>query len=151
MGIRTTKVIAWIAAFFTILVGLTANVSADTDVTSEKGNELIGYCSTKNYNDDQLLWSVCVTWVFGIESGLETGVFDDFSMNFIRKGKVPTAEDLLSRFRAVEGYCMPNDVTRQQMALVVTKYLENHPETLNQDQAIEVEAAFKEAWPCSHK
>jgi hypothetical protein len=47
-------------------------------------------------------------------------------------------------------YCIPNAVTREQKALVVAKYLRDHPEKLNVDDVSLVDYAFKAAWPCGN-
>jgi len=46
-------------------------------------------------------------------------------------------------------YCLPDDVTRYQLTKVVVKYLEDHPEKLNQSAGLLVWQAFQEAFPCT--
>jgi hypothetical protein len=44
--------------------------------------------------------------------------------------------------------CVPTDVTAGQMAKVIAKYGNDHPEELHQQGSAFVIKAFSEAWPC---
>ena len=47
-----------------------------------------------------------------------------------------------------EKICPSHGVVDQQIALVVKKYLSDHPESLNRDAVELVEDALKKAFPC---
>ena len=47
-----------------------------------------------------------------------------------------------------EKICPSHGVLDQQIALVVKKYLSDHPESLNRDAVVLVEDALKKAFPC---
>jgi hypothetical protein len=44
--------------------------------------------------------------------------------------------------------CPSDGVTRKQTALVVSKYMEEHPETLNWRYSLLIATALMDAWPC---
>jgi hypothetical protein len=44
--------------------------------------------------------------------------------------------------------CFPDDISNEQSARIVVKYLENHPEELNQNPTALALYAFKTAYPC---
>lgn len=48
-------------------------------------------------------------------------------------------------------FCKPKAVTIEQMARVVTHYLEDHPERLHLDSSILVVLALVSAYPCNDK
>lgn len=48
-----------------------------------------------------------------------------------------------------EPFCIPAEVTNQQIRDVVVNYLRDHPETRQYSSASEVVVALGKAWPCS--
>jgi len=101
-----------------------------------KGRDLLVACrvtvSGNNYN-------YITRWDDGYCLGLVTGVtkimlgFEHH--NFISKSYP---------FRA----CMPNGITPKQVAGIVVKYLEDHPEKLDEDDLVTLLRALHDAFPC---
>lgn len=46
--------------------------------------------------------------------------------------------------------CIPNTVTRQQMAKVVVAYMDSHPAFLHEPLGVLILLAFASAWPCKN-
>jgi len=114
-------------------VCLPTTSKADTDMTAHTGNELITACNdTNSRNTAGADWNWCVAYVSGIENGLEYEWF-------LWKYTTPSLNQL---------YCLPANATRNQFALVVSKYLHDHPEQLNEPDIALVLAAYENAWPC---
>lgn len=120
-------------------------VSAYADGESGTGNELITSCNDTNYQATNELWTYCVGYINGIDEGLGVG----FDLG-VASVKPSTKNDVLLTVRAlVLRYCIPDNATRQQRALVVSKYLKDHPESLNEQGAVLIQRAFENAWPCA--
>jgi hypothetical protein len=47
--------------------------------------------------------------------------------------------------------CIPEEATQDQLAKVVVKYLNDHPERLHEDAFLLVFAAYSDAFPCPKK
>lgn len=47
-------------------------------------------------------------------------------------------------------YCMPNEVTKGQMLLVIKKWMEDHPAKLHEQASYLIHDAFLNAFPCKH-
>lgn len=69
-----------------------------------------------------------------VGSGECTGYFDSVRRAM---GELPTV-----------GVCVPDGVVQRQMAQVVVKYLNDHPERLQMEMDLLALAAFRLAWPC---
>ena len=57
-------------------------------------------------------------------------------------------EILLHLYGERAAYCIPNSIGTLQLALVVKKYLEEHPENLHKNAGGLIVNAFHEAFPC---
>ena len=107
---------------------------ADVDITSHTGNELIRNCNNANsMNGGNAYWFACVEYVSGIENGF------DFAYSILETTN-PTVKPW---------YCIPQNVTRNQFALVVSKFLQDNPSKLNESDVVLVLGAYIEAWPCT--
>jgi Rap1a immunity proteins len=106
-------------------------ISRAEDTLKATGNFLISYCNDDNYKTNNGLWNYCIGFVYGTEEGIES------------------ASVIITGRPDINIYCMPSNATSQQMALVVTRYLNEHPETLNNPDVVEVIHAFTAAWPCN--
>ena len=68
------------------------------------------------------------------------------TIDFIKKGiSVKESENY---FRVIFPVCIPDDTTYEQLALVVSKYLHDHPEKLNEPSSLLVVDALEQAWTC---
>lgn len=79
--------------------------------------------------DTAELGSICISYISGI---LDTLIFD----NTVLKIRL---------------FCIPKDITSDQAIRVIVKYLEDHPEQLNDPAIILVLTAFKTYFPCNNQ
>lgn len=135
-----------LSAIFAALLWQTYSVSAD-DNTVGTGNELVRVCSEKNYQAQNRSWAFCVGYVAGVDNGLRTGV----DLAGIRDGTLKHNSSDSSLIAYTLQYCVPGDVPREQMALVVAKFLLDNPEKLNDFSELLVARALRKAWPCHKK
>lgn len=124
---------------FNILQTVSAN-----DNTTNTGNELITVCNDKNHQADNVQWAWCMGFVEGVETGVTSGI-KTTALVFMKK---PNQAQINAVAAVISEYCTPTDVTREQMAMVVAKYLADHPEKLNEPSYAIVVYAFQGAWPC---
>ena len=122
------KLLSYVFIAGAILSVCSSSTSKAADVTAGRGNELVQYCNYSKYQAKSVLWNYCVGYVSGVDNGF------NLLINVINEKNTY--------------YCTPDDVTRQQMALVVSKYLIEHPESLNIHSQYLILAAFTAAWPC---
>lgn len=119
-------------------------ISAADDSTSDTGNELINNCNDNNYQALNASWVGCIGYVSGVYDGIGFG-----AMNMMKlEHNNLNVNQLIAMFKIGFDICIPVNVTRGQDALVVTKYLHDHPDKLNEDSWILVVDAFQTAWPC---
>lgn len=52
-------------------------------------------------------------------------------------------------FNSIRRVCLPSDIKNGQLARMMVKYLEDHPEYLNRDEFELVREAFHKHFPCS--
>jgi len=114
------------------------------DTVSGTGNELITECNDKNSQAVSLLWEYCIGFVNGVAEGVN---FAGLYIMTLENNKI-TAKQLVNGMNSAFRFCLPYNITRGQQALVVSKYLHDHPEILNQDSMTLVINAFQNAWPC---
>ena len=134
------------AAAAACLCGLLAtdHASANNDNTEFTGNELRVYCNQPNADAQNVGWFMCIAMVTGLMEGYTTGV----EVGYMAGVGHPLNAEQENRLRA---YCAPANGTREQSALVVTKFLADHPERLSQPDVFLVLDAFQAAWPCPSK
>jgi len=128
---------------------------ASDDTTAGTGNELIQFCNQTNYNANNMGWKLCVGYVNGVvdgyiyatdmlESIAKVGSSDPREKNYF--------DGITLAFIALKGsVCSPKDATRMQFALVVTKFLTDHPEKLTDKSGTLVFDALFNVWSCSKK
>ncbi|MGH8322003.1 MAG: Rap1a/Tai family immunity protein [Gammaproteobacteria bacterium] len=88
-------------------------------------------------------------FVYGVEEGAHEGVIDDSILDYGLGSKYPGDAVMTKRIDKVLASCMPSPVSLNQMALITSKFLETHPESLTKPASSLVLDAFSEAWPCS--
>jgi hypothetical protein len=125
-------------------LGLVSSSYAADDATTDTGNELVEMCNDGNYQAQNSAWGDCITFIHGVISGYDTGLTRDITFHYPNE----TNDEWLKRFYGVRGYCFPDKATREQTALVTSKYLHDHPEKLNKTEAVLVILALVDAWPC---
>lgn len=122
-------------------VGIQAAEPVDT------GNQLVTQCNDGNYQARNERWSYCVAYVVGVADGVQLGI-----LNTLHDYNGLAAKNAGSKMSLISHYCMPDEnVTYNQMALVVSKYLHEHPESLNLSSVVLVVYSFDNAWPCGSK
>lgn len=112
-----------------LLFPLTGNASGDRSIRT--GSDLAQYCNSINYAAQNQSWLFCMGYVYGV--GLET--------RRLQNANPPI----------VPQFCVPSGMSKElveQEGVVVSKYLENHPEVLNQDVQNTLVGALSEKWPC---
>ena len=119
------------------------------DASTGTGNELIQSCNQKEADNNSDIWEWCVSYVLGVGDGLEKAFIE---LGNISSGEKYSVDEKLAIALAsidLDGlFCMPNNVTRNQAALVVSKYLADNPDKLNKPEVTLVVDAFHKAWPC---
>jgi hypothetical protein len=111
-----------------ILINLTIN-SAKADNTDHSANYYLPGCrafADKHFADQPFLQGECV----GITEGLAV-LAPDLGPGFV-----------------ISRSCMPDDVTLGQMATVVVRWLDQHPERWHEDFKALTLLALHDAWPC---
>jgi len=138
---RLLSCLFMVASISSVCLPTTSN--ADNSI-SETGNELINNCNDTNYQASNILWAGCIAYVTGVYDGL---IYGAMHIMVLEHNEI-TAKQLVTLFQIGFGFCMPASVTRGQEALVVSKYLHNHPEILNEASYTLILDAFQAAWPC---
>jgi len=114
------------------------------------GNQLIATCNNKEYQEHSALWTTCLTYVYALNEGWTYGslaaIAFDHKTDIVRK--TFSEARIIKLSNTILGFCTPDNVTNEQSALVVTKYLQDHPEKLNEEDGSLVLDAFRAAWPC---
>ena len=140
---------AWTIATLYLLL-LSSQVIADDGVINGTGNQLITLCNEKSHQAQNTNWNYCIAYVDGVTDGY---VWSGSLVNYLasQDSTIKTDKDAYAKLLNLytHWYCIPNNVTRQQMALVVSKYLSDNPELLNQPSADLVIGAVAKAWPCN--
>lgn len=143
-------------AFALIVIAPTSNSAyAQGKDINGTGRELVQYCNSANYQrskkgDLNVGWVYCVGAVHGVVVGWKLG----FTI-----GRVVERDNLLPKSQAKKGfgmtveqygYCIPDEVNRQQVAVAVAKYLQSHQTELDQSESTLIFNALQSKWPC-HK
>jgi len=128
-------------------VCLTTASKAD-DITTGAGNELITECNQHNSQSKNSLWAFCIGYVHGVIEEHE-----DLVVRIFPRPDVKLSDNERLIYQAVSEalvreYCLPDNATREQSALVVSKYLSDNPDNLNLVAPDLVLAALHNAWPC---
>lgn len=127
-----------------LIAGYAINAVAD-DNTANTGNELIRYCNDQNQQANNTDWFVCIALVEGMSKGFKLGA----TMVLAKDDPTYSQSKAVRLYNKMFGICIPDDSTRGQSALVVSKYLKDHPEQLNDPDILLILKAFKGAWPCT--
>ena len=133
-----------------ILCSLFASVAKADDVTDGTGNQLVKFCDASNKASSSSTWFGCMMFVDGVITGAYTVYLYEYN-------NLPAANQATTHFnpdeivRRLYHVCMPDGVPREQRALVVAKYLQDHPGELNRPSAVLVVHALIDAWPCPNK
>lgn len=153
MGVRNTRGYKMNGTkFFVIVTSLffaPIGVTQANDTTDGTGNNLIKFCNQKTSEAQNSDWAYCVAYIDGVTDGY---VWSGLLIHGLIDGE-PTKDGkrtLSGVFELLKNeFCLPNNVTRQQMALVVSKYLADNPALLNQPSSDLVIGAVAKAWPCA--
>jgi hypothetical protein len=124
------------------------SVAQANDATTNTGNELVTMCNDDTHHAEDNLWWYCVGFINGIISG-HTAIL---ALTDVQPGlkESPAVDERINLYiRLKMMYCIPDDATREQTALVVNKYLRDHPADLNQAASALVYEALHDAWPCT--
>ena len=100
------------------------------------GMRLLKLCQSS----DPALHGQCVAYIAGVEDGV------DLERDLSTPQWDPKDVVLKSPRKL---WCTPAKTVPQQLASVVIKHLQNHPEVLHNSASSEVGAAFREAFPCT--
>jgi len=114
------------------------------ELTSGTGNKLITACNDDNYNAHNSSWENCVGFAGGVYVGVIFGSL--VTIDVVKKGI--SVKDSENYFQIIFPVCIPDGATFEQLALVVSKYLHDHPERLNEPSSGLVIQAAEQAWPC---
>jgi hypothetical protein len=98
----------------------------------ETGYDLKKICVERKEAEMEL---VCHTYIEGVLEGISLGA------------RV-TSFDITGEYVNYKLFCLPKDGTIGQYVEVIKKYIEDHPENLNEPSAPLISLAIKEAFPC---
>lgn len=105
---------------------------------------LITACTLRNHQADNRYWAYCIgeTWgaAFAFPAGIDLGYAGGVGHVLTNSSK--------AELNARLPYCIPDDASRQQVALVVTDYLVAHPEKWGSSDLQLIVDALSHAWPC---
>lgn len=110
------------------------------------GKELARSCNSENYEARNDAWQNCLLIVKAVNNGMILGADRVIHSKYFANSLLPS-----SAATTLESYlsnCLPNGVTLDQMGVVVSNYLKNHLNRLDDDAALTVANAFNSAWPC---
>lgn len=128
---------------------LSCNAFAGTKIVIGTGNELIQYCTHHNFEEQNEVWHWCEQEVYGLAAGFQAGYYIGYVAASDNKLTDAQMKELVIKANQAAYGCQAGNITRQQDALVVSEYLLDHPEDLNELDWILVVAAFHKAWPCA--
>ena len=107
------------------------------------------YCSTTKHPGDTRLW--IESSIVSFESGNSLlSACEDPNQAPRCGGYVAGAADVLAE-QNTSKICRPVEVSIQQLADVVKKYLTDHPETRHYAATVQIFAALRAAFPCPTK
>ena len=106
------------------VLALVVTLSISMGSAAWTGNDLQKYCADE---DDGYTFNLC--------RGFIRGAFDGHNV-------------VSAIYKKDDVFCLPEEVTVGQVAKVVLKYLENHPEMLHEMAVGVVYAALFRAFPC---
>ena len=119
--------------------------SGNTLLPACKNVALFGESGSTMSRRDVDAGSVCIAYLRGFSEGGRAALLRAAGTTYGEKIMDWTEAEIAKRFRS---FCMPYEVTAGQIAKIVVKYLEAHPETLHKQPMILVHAALDDAFPC---
>lgn len=132
--------------FYTFLIAALSlpilRAKADSSSTAYTGEQLIDSCNQLNFEHKNTAWDFCAMYVEAASSGTLFGA----ALGYAKGSGHNAPSDLVV---SILDICMPENTTIEQYALVVTKYLHDHPAELNEPAAVLIYEAISQAWPCS--
>lgn len=132
-------------AFFVAVVVLPLQQArSDNNSIQFTGNQLISSCNQWNYELQNASWVNCVIYIEGVSAGTIFGSVLGYGMAIGHPAPGNVEMQILN-------ICPPKNYTNQQSALVVSKYLQDHPSELNKPDAGLIYMALSQAWPCQKK
>ncbi|WP_297543707.1 Rap1a/Tai family immunity protein [Roseovarius sp.] len=104
------------------------------------GNELLETCTS----DNQVLAGFCIGYVIGYSEGAPWGVALAIAS---ARGEMagPDVNNLVGN---VTGSCVPSDAANGQLKDVVTKYLQENPDSRHESARTLIWRAYAAAFPC---
>ncbi len=120
---------------------------ADDSSIDGTGNQLSIFCDSKYQDSDRIAWTGCITYIDGVLNGIYVAGAYQWAVDNLKKVK-PKPYDPNIYLAFLFNICLPDGVTREQRALVVSKFLKDNPQILQQASAALVTDALANAWPC---
>lgn len=114
---------------------------SDNNAPEYTGNQLVNSCNQRNFELQNARWLNCVIYVEGVSAGTIFGT----AFGYAKAIGHPVSNDI---DLSVINICSPDNYTNQQAALIVSKYLQDHPTELNEPDAVLIYRALSQAWPC---
>jgi hypothetical protein len=139
------------STFIGLLLLMSPAISfADASSTDGTGNQLMVFCNDTNKETNQTAWFGCMMFIDGVVNGSYTVGVYQYIAQYGNKVNAPGFDP--STFVAQTfNVCIPDGTTREQRALVASKYLKDNPQSLHEPSAMLVIAALNSAWPCPSK
>ena len=125
------RIVILLCFTITISLGVTSPVMGDEPEGT--GNTFLTDCNIalRLLNNIKLSWS--------LDSK------DWFSVGFCM-GAIHGVQDTL---RSTEGMCLPDEIVVGQAIRIVVKYLEDHPQELQEQDTLLIKKALLDAYPCN--
>ncbi len=109
---------------------------------SLSGNELHTACSA---SDNLIMQTACSFYSLSALESMKWGAA--VVVIAISDGSIPTSE-VDQTTNLLLGFCVPEDVSNEQIGDLVTKYLDDNPETRHHPARGLIHNALKDAYPC---
>lgn len=135
-----------ILLLFLLLLLCTSVPCVADDADTATGNVLVKYCNDTNAQQNNANWRICAYMVDAVTEAIGSVAWTEYLVDHQPIKKEAWDQGV----HAFLKYCAPENPSIQQEALMVTKYLHEHPENLNHNVSWVVMAAYQEMWTCTN-
>jgi Rap1a immunity proteins len=134
--------VAAVSIIFVLILGFGASGSRAQDTEKDNGNKLLDSCGevvkaldNPNYNADTSKFSWCIGYMRGYNA----------AMSMQRTASSTTYSEY--KTTGFLGVLLPDGVTNGQIAKVIVKWLQDHPQDLHKDADMLTLSILREAFP----
>lgn len=130
---------------FLLIFSLALALTPMTSFATITSKDLLDYCTTYVQIRDNVYKGTPDN-----EAGVETGICLAYIVGIINMDSLVAESSTKDGETAKGGWalCLPDDITGDQSADAVLKYLHNNPDEVNTSTAVMVVKALRDAYPC---